>query len=246
MNTAAFLQNIESLVKSGPGFPRVRRVLERLGIVTSLDPCPRVTGMASPKKLQLLNRAGAALPPDGSECYLEVGTFQGKSLISVLYGNSHVFGVACDDFSLFDDPVEPKNLRALQNNLKEHSLEKRVRFFNSDFRRVLPEWSAHRLPPVGFYFYDGAHDEESQYTGIRMAEPLLADEALVLVDDWRLAPDSDSHAEAGTRRAIAESPHDWRIVHELPARHNGDREYWWNGLAILTFHRRPRSASNRQ
>jgi len=195
--------------------------------------------MASPKKLRLLQLAGAALPRDGSELYFEVGTFQGKSLIAAMRGHAHARAVACDNFSLFDDPHEPRNQKALEANLRDYGLEHRVTFFNRDFRDVIQDWPSLGLPPVGCYFYDGAHDEDSQYRGIRDAEPLLADEALVLVDDWRFAPDSDSRAEAGTRRAMADSRHEWRLVHELPARHNGDLEQWWNGLAVLVFRRKP-------
>lgn len=238
MDTQAFLRQIEPLTKSGARFARLRRLFERIGLMPSMDPCPAVAGMASPKKLKLLNLAGACLPSQRSECYVEVGTFQGKSLISALVGNPHALGVACDDFSLFDNPSEPKNFKALQENIRSHGLNDRVRFFNQDFRAFLQAWPTLGLPPAGVYFYDGAHDEESQYLGIELAEPILADEALVLVDDWRYAPDSDSRAESGTRRAMARSTHEWKLVLELPARWNGDRDLWWNGLAVLVFKRK--------
>jgi len=206
LDTKPFLQSIEPLVRGQFSFPRWQRWLERIGILPSSDPCPSVQGMASPKKLRLLQLAGAALPRDGSELYFEVGTFQGKSLIAAMRGHAHARAVACDNFSLFDDPHEPRNQKALEANLRDYGLEHRVTFFNRDFRDVIQDWPSLGLPPVGCYFYDGAHDEDSQYRGIRDAEPLLADEALVLVDDWRFAPDSDSRAEAGTRRAMAACP----------------------------------------
>ncbi len=84
---------------------------------------------------------------------------------------------------------------------------------------------------------DGAHDEESQFLGVRMAEDLLADNAVVIVDDWRHAKDSESYAEAGTKRAISDSPNEWSIRHVLPARYNGDLELWWNGVGVLRFKR---------
>ena len=87
------------------------------------------------------------------------------------------------------------------------------------------------------YFYDGAHDELSQYTAIKKIEPILSDEAIVIIDDWRHAQDSSSYAEAGTKRAIMESNFHWDIRWELPARHNGDVDMWWNGVAVLTFRR---------
>jgi predicted O-methyltransferase YrrM len=239
VNTSSFLQAVAPLLKRSWQFYRLRRHLERAGLVSAFDPCPDVAGMASPRKLRLLSLAVAALPGDGSECYLEIGTYQGKSLIAALQPNPNALGVACDDFSLFDDTAQPVNLTALNRNLAAYGLKERVRFFNCDFRMLLAQWKGHGLPAVGVYFYDGAHDEESQYLGLTLAEAVLADEALVLVDDWRRADDSGSFAEAGTRRAIADSSCSWSIEHVLPARFNGDMDQWWNGVGVLVFRRRP-------
>lgn len=214
----------------------LQRWLRLLGLA-SRDPVPDVEGMASARKLTFLRTLASCLPRDGSECYLEVGTFQGKSLIATLRGNVGVVGVACDNFSEWNDPVEPQNARALRTNLVRHGLTESVRFFDEDFRTLLAAWADRDLPLAGVYFFDGPHDEQSQYDGIALAEPVLADRALVVVDDWRNAPDSGSWAEAGTRRAIADSSNRWRFEHLLPARRNGDRDLWWNGLAVLRFER---------
>ncbi len=195
------------------------------------DSCPDVVGMLSIRKQHLLNLAFALLPPD--EAYLEVGTFQGKSLLSAMLNNPERPVYAVDNFSEFTDT---NCLDTTLSNLRRYGLEGKVTFHDGDFRKVFTR--AHVPHPVGMYFYDGAHDEESQYEGIRLAEPLLADEALVLVDDWRLAADSGSYAEAGTLRAMADSPHDWRLLYQLPARRNGDLGLWWNGVGVLTFKRR--------
>jgi predicted O-methyltransferase YrrM len=216
---------------------RLQRYLRRLRLA-SRDPWPDVEGMASVRKLRLLNALASRLPTDGSECYLEIGTFQGKSLIATLSGNGEVKAVACDNFSEWDNAAEPRNARALRANLARHGMADRVRFFDVDFRDLLSSWTTHELRPVGLYFFDGPHDEESQYAGIALAEPILADHALVVVDDWRHAADSGSRAEEGTRRAISQSQNMWEIMRVLPARRNGDRDLWWNGLGILQFERR--------
>jgi predicted O-methyltransferase YrrM len=193
--------------------------------------------MASPKKLRLLSSAVSFLPVSEDECYLEIGTYQGKSLVSALLKNPGRHAVACDNFSLFDKPGAPRNRAALDRNLARYGLSSRIRFFDCDFRDLLSGWRGRRLPLVGVYFYDGAHDEESQYLAIRLAEDVLAERAIIIVDDWRFAEDSDSRAEAGTRRALADSAHDWKIEHILPARYNGDLDQWWNGVAVLSFRR---------
>ena len=37
--------------------------------------------------------------------------------------------------------------------------------------------------------------------------------------------------------AIAASPNRWTMLRNLPARFNGDRDQWWNGVAVFSFER---------
>lgn len=194
------------------------------------DLCPDVEGMLSIKKQRLLNLAFGLIPE--GECYFEVGTYHGKSLLSAMLHNPERPVFAADNFSEFDTNC----LDITLGNLQRYGLRDKVTFYDADFRSV---YTPRHLPvPVGLYFYDGAHDEPAQYDGIRLVEPFLADEALVLVDDWRLADDSGSYAEAGTKRAMEDSAQEWKLLYELPARMNGDKALWWNGVAVLGFRRR--------
>ena len=85
-----------------------------------LDPCPDVRGMASAKKLKLLRFSSKLFTKRGNaECYLEVGTYQGKSTIAALLNNPEVVAVACDDFSLFYHPHQPTNARIFRRNLRD-------------------------------------------------------------------------------------------------------------------------------
>jgi predicted O-methyltransferase YrrM len=205
--------------------------LEDTFVRSTLDTCFDVPGMASLKKLKLLNLAFSCLP--AGEGYLEVGTYRGKSLISAMLGNPARSVYACDNFSLF---TETNSLVELKSNLQRYHLLKRVTIFDQDFTTMMDD--THVPTPIGCYFYDGAHDEQSQYEGIKLAEPLLADNALVIVDDWRLASDSGSYARDGTERAIRESHNEWVRLYELPARFNGDQAMWWNGVGVFAFRRR--------
>lgn len=199
-------------------------------VCSHIDPCFDVEGMLSIKKQQLLNLAFRFL--DEGEAYFEVGTYRGKSLLSAMMGNPARTVFACDNFSQFDD----NTYEILRSNLAKYGLLDRVAFFNCEFLEV---YSPSRLTvPVGLYFYDGAHDFKSQYEAIRRVEPFLSDEALVLVDDWRHAEDSGSYAKDATLRAASESRASWDLLYELPARFNGDRAMWWNGVGVLSFKRR--------
>ncbi len=198
-------------------------------VCNRLDLCPDVEGKLSLKKQQLLNLAFRFL--DEGEAYFEVGTYLGKSLLSAMIDNAPRPVFACDNFSQFSD----NTYEALRANLAKYHFADRVTFFNCDFLEV---YSKSRLTlPVGLYFYDGAHDDASQYEAIKRVEPFLANEALVLVDDWRLANDSGSYAKDATMRAVAESSATWELLYELPARFNGDRAMWWNGVGVLSFKR---------
>lgn len=235
MNTQGFLSAFQKTFSERQTFQPPTRLSRFWPLPKFSDPCPDVLGMASPKKLKLLNLAVSFLSPDNGECYLEVGTYQGKSLIAALLGNDGRAAIACDNFSEFDTPDNPANLTILKQNLSRYGMANNIRLYNEDFRSLFGRWKAENLPAVGVYFYDGAHDEASQCDAIRTVEPLLADQALVIVDDWR--EESGSFAEAGTRRAIQQSPNGWSIRWVLPARYNGDLAMWWNGVAILEFKR---------
>ena len=199
-------------------------------VARAMDSCPDVEGMLSIKKQRLLSLAFGLLDED--EAYFEIGTYRGKSLLSAMLGNPPRPVFACDNFSQFDD----NSFDIVQQNLAKYDLKDRVVFYNCDF---LESFDPSRLPvPIGLYFYDGAHDFTSQYEAIKRIEPFLADEALVLVDDWRHAEDSGSYAKSATVRAAAESTAEWDLLYELPARFNGDRAMWWNGVGVLSFRRR--------
>jgi len=197
-------------------------------------PCPDVEGKTSIKKQRLLNLAFGFL--EDTEGYLEIGTYHGKSLISAILGNPLRPVFACDNFSEFD----VNSLEITRANLARYGLLERVTFYDCDFLQV---FAAENLPvPIGLYFYDAAHDEESQYQAIKHIEPFLSDEALVLVDDWRFASDSGSFAKTATLRAMSESRYRWQLLYELPARFNGDLAMWWNGVGVMGFRREERGA----
>lgn len=206
--------------------------LYKFNLVRKLfDPCPTVKGMASIKKLQLLNIAYSFIQND--ECYLEVGTYNGKSLIAAMLKNTLHETYACDNFSQFNDTSSQE---ILFDNLARYGLKDKVTFFNDDFKKILDGRFIKK--PIGLYLYDGAHNLESQYQGIKIAEPLLSNSALIIVDDWRYADDSHSFAKEGTMKAIAESRHRYELLYELPARFNGDQAMWWNGVGVIAFQRK--------
>jgi predicted O-methyltransferase YrrM len=206
---------------------RPTTILEDHFVRSYFDPCFDVNGMTCVKKQLLLRLACSFLGP--GEAYVEVGTFQGKSLISAIHERQGFPVYACDNFSEFK---EYNSLEILMANLERYGLRERVKVFDADFRNIMTRTD---IPdPVGVYFFDGAHDYDSQYQGIVRVEPLLAPRALVIVDDWRFAKDSESYARAATEDAIKKSQRSWAQLYDLPARLNGDHALWWNGVAVFS------------
>ena len=86
--------------------------------------------------------------------------------------------------------------------------------------------------PVGVYFYDGAHSRVAQYLGMGMAEALLADTALVVIDDasWR-------QVDAATRAYVDRHP-GYRLIFDLAAETDFDPR-WCNGVKVYSWQRPP-------
>lgn len=195
-----------------------------------------VAGMTTAREVAVLNLAARLLPPD--ECYLEVGTFKGRSICGATRGVDTGCFVAVENFVEFG--MSGRAARAeLEANLARHCAGKDVRLIEGDAFAVLRSGAAVDRP-VGVYFYDGEHTRLSHYLALGVVEPLLADEALVLVDDatWPLV-------QLAHRRFLEAHPA-WTIVRRWDARTNDDPE-WANGLHALRFRRgdRPRSLSPR-
>ncbi|MDP3723470.1 MAG: hypothetical protein Q8R91_08250 [Candidatus Omnitrophota bacterium] len=97
------------------------------------DPLRDVAGMISVKKQRLLHVAYAHL--NASEAYLEIGSWQGKSLIAALRGNPARPTFACDNFSEWrrtkGQAVHPRE--ALMNNLQRYGLAQHVTFYDESF-----------------------------------------------------------------------------------------------------------------
>ena len=95
-------------------------------------------------------------------------------------------------------------------------------------------WSVLEHPPfsapVGVYFYDGGHNFDDQYRALELGEPLLADEALVIIDDTAF-----DRVAAANRAYTARLPQFERVL-RLESPFNGEPR-WWNGIEVYVFRR---------
>ena len=209
-----------------PTFPTERR----LKCITESQ-----EGMATENVGHLLNLAVSFMEPE--ECYLEVGTWKGRTLSYAMHGNHEKEFYACDNFSDFTRPPrwywpfgfgEPK--KSLFRALKNASKNSRVTFLEGDFRKVLPHFNK----KLGVYFYDGGHNFKDQFDGLEFALPHMARQSVVIVDDTNPFEKGINESEAReANRQWLVSHREWHLLFDLqaplPPRHAG----WGNGVQVL-------------
>jgi predicted O-methyltransferase YrrM len=197
-------------------FPRSELPLDpRFGAL--LD---KVGGLAKPNNLALLNLAASLLDP--GETYVEVGAFRGTSLIAALLGNEDKDVVAIDDFSKFEGSREQ-----LDENLREAGFDRVATILEGDVFELVPAGALGERH-VGVWYYDAAHDYDSQLAGLRIVEPWLAPGALLIVDDT----DWESVSRA-IDDYLATQPRARRIL-KLDGEDFG-QPHWWYGVQVLAW-----------
>jgi len=190
-------------------------------------------GMATENTGYLLNHAVSLMEP--GECYLEVGTWKGRTLRYAMEGHPDKEFFAVDNFSDFTKPPrwyrpfsEPEPRRSLNRMLRRAQRTYRVTFMEGDFRTLLPAFRR----TVGVYFYDGGHTYRDQYDGLELALPLMAPQSVIVVDDTNPFEEgvNGSEARAANRDWLAKHP-DWRLLFDFlsPKRDHG----WHNGIQII-------------
>jgi hypothetical protein len=178
--------------------------------------CAGVNRMSTFAIAAIVNASVRCMPADCS--YVNVGVWNGFTLLSGMVGNEGKRCVGIDNFSEFGGPRE--KFLANFNQLKSapHA------FFEMDYRDYFE--TIHR-GPIGVYYYDGDHSEENQYMGLKAAEPFLSDDAIIVIDDI-----NDRKAIEGTKRYLSETNLTFNVLKHVETAHNNHPTYW-NGLIVL-------------
>lgn len=176
-----------------------------------------IGGLGAENNLVLLNLAARHLEAD--ECYVEVGSYQGRSLAAAMRGNRGDF-VSIDDFEFREASREACERNAPGATILEGDAFELLRSGALGDRRV------------GVYFYDAAHDYQSQLDALRLVEPNLAERALLIVDN----ADREEVARA-TRDYLAGQPKA-RLLVEIEGKSAG-QAHWWDGMHVLAWEAEP-------
>jgi predicted O-methyltransferase YrrM len=206
---------LEELPKLFEDFPRSEHPIDRRFRPVAED----VENLARENNLALLNLAASCLGE--GEAYVEVGVYHGASLVSAMLGNDGKRFVGIDTFEFRDATLEK-----VEANLERFGLPP-PEIVVGDAFELVPAGGLGDIS-IGVWYYDASHSYEAQLEGLRIAEPLLAPGALVVVDDT----DWDDVARA-MDDYVVEQPRARRVV-TLDGKDRGSPQ-WWEGMQVLRW-----------
>lgn len=115
-----------------------------------------------------------------AKTYLEIGVFQGCSIISAAIYNEHVECIGIDSFIGMG---KNSSVKRVNNNLSKLNL-KNVQIIQNDYQEGLLKLFLNRPDlKIDVYFYDGDHSYEHQKKGLDIIKPYLNEKCVILVDD---------------------------------------------------------------
>jgi len=179
-----------------------RSVVEELRQDTRLY-LPALTkrrGFSSSRVEHLLNRMVGSLPAE--ETYLEIGTLEGRTLEAAGHMNDDKRLIGIDPCEKYD--YVPNGFTA------------NTTFIKAKWQDVLSSvTSVGFLNPVGCVFYDGLHDATETSAFMMKIVEHLADEAVLVMDDWD---------RVSVRRGAYYAEHlepRWQLLNEMPCYGDG-------------------------
>ena len=193
-----------------------------------------LTGFSGEKLMHCLQGFTRALC-DKDTVYVEIGVFQGLTLLSNAAANPGIDCFGIDNFSLFNEGKG--NFALVQERMRKLAVTNAT-IINADYEEALHYLSSHiGGRKVGVFFVDGPHDYRSQLLPLLLAKPYLADNCVIVVDDSNYAhvrqangdflrsePDFALLFEAYTRAHVANL---------APAEKAEVAAGWWNGVNVM-------------
>lgn len=164
----------------------------------------------------MINEAVHQMP--ANQAFVNVGVWNGFSLLSGMVGNADKTCIGVDNFSEFGGPKEDFCERFNEFRSANHH------FYEMDYEAYFRQ---EHNGPIGFYIYDGEHSYTNQLKGLQIAEPYFAEDCLILVDDTNY-----DEARQGTIDFIENSPNEYEIIFERETFCNSHPTFW-NGVMVL-------------
>lgn len=212
---------------TGPADGRVDAALTNAlrGLTKLPDDLLRIAGMSGRQYRILVNELVGGLMLPG---YLEIGLHHGSTFASAIYGNS-CFARGIDNWSQYGAD------RGVFNTTMERfaTPEPQVSIIDRDFRTV--DYGA--LPEHDVYFFDGPHEEGDHYDAVKLVQPALASQHILIVDDWNAV-----RVREGTLRGIKDSGLTVEAMLEIRTAEDdaqppllGESSNWHHGVMVASL-----------
>ncbi len=120
----------------------------------------------------------------GKYCYLEIGIYRGRTIITSAVDNPATQHIGVDNFSQFDP--ERKNAARVYNAIEDLKL-RNIEIIEDDFMQYFMGQGRNPQRNIGVYFYDAIHDYRSQIIGLMQGARMMAPGGVMLVDDTNYA-----------------------------------------------------------
>jgi hypothetical protein len=140
-----------------------------------------LTGISGLRTVGLLQRLAQLFSDDTAAAYVEIGVYQGLTLLSAALAapNLPCFGI--DNFRILDPGGT--NLDSVNDRIEQFSADNAT-LLNMDFEDALVSLDSHLGGRrIAVYFVDGPHDYRSQMVCLLAAKRHLRDRAVIVVDD---------------------------------------------------------------
>jgi len=206
---------------------RVRLNMEKTGF-NLID--KQLGGWCIPPTMTLLNFIVSNCLEGGEE-YLEIGSYCGRRIVAALWNNNQKAHVI-EPFDLF--LPDGKDIEsAWHKNTDAFEVADRITLHKANYIDF-----DDKLPPIGFLYYDGNHDAGYTYHALKQFEPYLADDAIIMVDDYYIDGGEQPHRWEGWRPVTKPVKNDT----EMWVRENKSAELvgvapWLHGQAIIVYQR---------
>jgi hypothetical protein len=217
-------------MKENYNYKHIKKAIEdadKVGLEKKLE---GLSGYSGESLTGFLQKMSKLLNPE-KEVYLEVGVFQGMTLLSVAGVNDQLECYGIDDFSCFNLLNINKNMvleRAKLNSINNFNL------IESDFEDAF-DLLDKKLngKKIGLYFVDGPHDYRSQLICLEFIKPYLSNNATIVIDDSNFR-----HVRQANYDFIKANQEYTLLFQAYTDRHpcnskQKEREEWWNGVNVI-------------
>jgi len=194
-----------------------------------------LSGISGLKTVGLLQRLARLFEGDASASYLEIGVFQGLTLVATALAAPKLPCFGIDNFRILDP--EAKNLSIVEDRLKRFETSNAA-LLNMDFEAALESLETHLGGrKVAVYLVDGPHDYRSQLVSLLLIKPHLHENAVIIIDDanypdvrWSTRDFLMSHPDFKLAFDAYAPDHPANLSNDDKAVHEAS---WLNGVHVL-------------